>query len=88
MQQVAGVGKPRFVDEQHTVANHQAIQETSVGKYGWRCLQPNACKKTRHARSKRAGVPRIRKNGNSVDCHKLAWQNFRLPTPLKHVGKE
>jgi hypothetical protein len=31
MQQVAGMGEPDFVDEQHTVADHQAIQETSLG---------------------------------------------------------
>src|SRR6478609_3955717 len=78
MQQVAGVGKPAFVDEQYTVADHQAIQETSLGKDDGRCLQPNAREKARHAGSKRVGIARIEKNGNGMDCHKFC---FEIPNP-------
>jgi hypothetical protein len=76
MQQVAGVGEPDFVDEQHTMADHQAIEETSFRKDDRRCLQPNARKKASHAGGKRVGITRIGKNGNGTDCHKLALEHF------------
>src|SRR6185503_21047037 len=78
MQYVAGIGKPGLINEQHTLFDHQAVQESARAKHGRRSLQSDAGEKSRHLRCEGVAISGIGESRGSQERHTISGYSSPL----------